>query len=121
MLATPGQTPEKARRLAEYGLSLGIPHLSSYLLKIEPGTPFDSAGMAARCPDDDTAADCYLAYYQALEQAGFSHHQDSKRTLLREVRSHLFFQFHMRQLPQKLSLDLGLLRFCPRQLSLAHR
>lgn len=39
MLATPGQTPEKAARLAEYGLSLGVPHLSSYLLKIEPGTP----------------------------------------------------------------------------------
>ena len=81
MLATPGQTPEKARRLAEYGLSLGIPHLSSYLLKIEPGTPFDSAGMAARCPDDDTAADCYLAYYQALGQAGFSHYEVSNAAL----------------------------------------
>lgn len=81
MLATPGQTPEKARRLAEYGLSLGIPHLSSYLLKIEPGTPFDSAGMTARCPDDDTAADCYLAYYQALEQFGFSHYEISNAAL----------------------------------------
>lgn len=77
MLATPGQTPEKAARLAEYGLSLGVPHLSSYLLKIEEGTPFARCGMAARCPDEDTAADCYLAYYHTLEKAGWRHYEIS--------------------------------------------
>ena len=77
MLATPGQTPEKAARLAEYGLSLGVPHLSSYLLKIEPGTAFDRMGMAQRCPDEDTAAECYLAYYKVLEQAGLRHYEIS--------------------------------------------
>lgn len=77
MLATPGQTPKKAARLAEYGLSLGVPHLSSYLLKIEPGTAFDRMGMAQRCPDEDTAAECYLAYYKVLEQAGLRHYEIS--------------------------------------------
>lgn len=77
MLATPGQTPQKAARLAEYGLSLGVPHLSSYLLKIEPGTAFDRMGMAQRCPDEDTAAECYLAYYKVLEQAGLRHYEIS--------------------------------------------
>lgn len=81
MLATPGQTPEKAARLAQYGLSLGVPHLSSYLLKVEPGTAFDRMGMAARCPDEDTAAECYLAYYKVLEQAGYRHYEISNAAL----------------------------------------
>lgn len=77
MLATPGQTPEKAARLAEHGLSLKVPHLSSYLLKIEPGTAFDRMGMAQRCPDEDVAAECYLAYYKVLERAGLRHYEIS--------------------------------------------
>ena len=81
MLATPGQTPEKAERLARYGLSLGVPHLSSYLLKIEEGTPFARGGMAARCPDEDTAADCYFAYYKVLEDAGYRHYEISNAAL----------------------------------------
>ncbi len=81
MLATPGQTPEKAARLARYGLSLGVPHLSSYLLKIEEGTPFARGGMAACCPDEDTAADCYLAYYKVLEDAGYRHYEISNAAL----------------------------------------
>lgn len=77
MLATPGQTPEKAAELARYGLSLGVPHLSSYLLKVEPGTPFARDHAERLCPDEDTAADCYLAYYSVLEQAGFCHYEIS--------------------------------------------
>lgn len=77
MLATPHQTPEKARALAEYAVSLGVPHLSSYLLNIEPGTPFGRRNMGALCPGEDEAADCYLAYYETLEQAGFSHYEIS--------------------------------------------
>lgn len=77
MLATPGQTPEKARRLAEYGLSLGVPHLSSYLLKVEPGTPFAAQHIERQCPDEDAAADCYLAYYETLARAGFCHYEIS--------------------------------------------
>ena len=81
MLATPGQTPEKAARLARYGLSLEVPHLSSYLLKIEEGTPFARSGMAVRCPDADMAADCYLAYYEVLENAGYRHYEISNAAL----------------------------------------
>lgn len=81
MLATPGQTPEKAARLARYGLSLEVPHLSSYLLKIEEGTPFARSGMAVRCPDADMAADCYLTYYEVLENAGYRHYEISNAAL----------------------------------------
>lgn len=81
MLATPHQTPEKARRLAEYGMSLGVQHISSYLLKIEEGTPFAAMGMAERCPDEDTAADCYLAFYEALACGGYEHYEISNAAL----------------------------------------
>lgn len=77
MLATPGQTPEKAEALARYGIALGVPHLSSYLLKIEPGTPFYRRHIEWQCPDADTAADCYLAFYQELEAAGYRHYEIS--------------------------------------------
>lgn len=77
MLATPGQTPEKARRLAEYGAALGVPHISSYLLKVEPGTPFFERHIERECPDADAAADCYLAFYEALEAAGYRHYEIS--------------------------------------------
>lgn len=78
MLATPGQTP-KGGEAGGIRPFAGVPHLSSYLLKIEPGTAFDRMGMAQRCPDEDTAAECYLAYYKVLEQAGLRHYEISKR------------------------------------------
>lgn len=81
MLATPGQTPQKARALAEYGIKLGVPHLSSYLLKIEPGTAFAREKMGGLCPDEDTAADCYLAFYEVLEAAGYCHYEISNAAL----------------------------------------
>lgn len=77
MLATPGQTPAAAAALARYGMALDIPHISSYLLRIEPGTPFEKAGMADSCPDDDTAADCYLAFYEELVRGGYLHYEIS--------------------------------------------
>lgn len=33
--------------------------------------------MAQRCPDEDTAAECYLAYYKVMEQAGLRHYEIS--------------------------------------------
>ena len=33
--------------------------------------------MAQRCPDEDTAAECYRAYYKVLEQAGLRHYEIS--------------------------------------------
>lgn len=77
MLATPGQTVEKAVALAEYGAALAPEHISAYLLKIEPGTPFAQEGMEARCPDPDQAADIYLAVRQRLTELGYRHYEIS--------------------------------------------
>ena len=77
MLATPGQTVERAVALAEYGAGLAPEHISAYLLKIEPGTPFAQGGMEARCPGPDQAADIYLAVCRRLEELGYRHYEIS--------------------------------------------
>ena len=77
MLATPGQTVERAVALAEYGAGLAPEHISAYLLKIEPGTPFAKGGMEARCPGPDQAADIYLAVCRRLEELGYRHYEIS--------------------------------------------
>lgn len=77
MLATPGQDPEKAIALAEYAAGLGPEHISAYLLKIEPGTPFHREGVAERCPGPDRAADLYLAVCRRLGELGYRHYEIS--------------------------------------------
>jgi oxygen-independent coproporphyrinogen-3 oxidase len=77
MLATPGQDVQKAVALADYAAGLGPEHISAYLLKIEPGTPFHRDGVAGRCPDPDQAADIYLAVRRRLMELGYVHYEIS--------------------------------------------
>lgn len=74
MLAVPGQTTREIAASVETLAALGVDHLSAYLLKIEPETPF-----AARVsePDEDFAADCYLAAAKACDAAGFFQYEIS--------------------------------------------
>lgn len=77
MLATPHQTVTQAQELCRYAVSLGVEHLSAYLLKIEQGTAFASSGMAQHCPDADASADIYLAACDELAAAGYRHYEVS--------------------------------------------
>lgn len=77
MLATPGQTVDKAVQLAEYAAGLGPEHISAYLLKVEPGTPFHRQNIQARCPDPDLAAELYLAVCRSLQKRGYRHYEIS--------------------------------------------
>lgn len=77
MLATPGQDPEKAAALCDYGAGLGPEHISAYLLKIEPGTPFARQGMEQQCPDPDQAAELYLTACHRLAEHGYRHYEIS--------------------------------------------
>lgn len=77
MLATPGQDIPTARRLAEQAADLGVPHISAYLLKVEPDTPFGRQGIQALCPDEDQTADIYLEVCRTLEEGGFGHYEIS--------------------------------------------
>ena len=77
MLATPGQTPQQAAALAEYGAGLEPEHISAYLLKVEPGTPFARDGMAERCPGEDETAELYLTACRTLRERGYRHYEIS--------------------------------------------
>jgi oxygen-independent coproporphyrinogen-3 oxidase len=70
--ARPGQTARGwAVELAE-ALAMAVDHLSLYQLTIEPGTAFFDRHAAGRLatPDDDLAADLYLATQEVCAAAG---------------------------------------------------
>ena len=46
MLGLPGGSREKLGRSIAFAASLGVEHISSYILKVEPGTPFAARGGA---------------------------------------------------------------------------
>ena len=50
MLGTPGQTAQAIDRFVETFDALGVQHISGYLLKIEPGTPFARQHIERDCP-----------------------------------------------------------------------
>ena len=75
MLGVPHQTPALARADAEAALSLGVDHISAYLLKIAEGTPF--AKGVEGLPDEDTQAECYAAFCETIRAAGYRHYEIS--------------------------------------------
>ncbi len=77
MLATPGQTLPDIDRAANLCAEVGAEHVSAYLLKIEPDTPFGREGAASRCPDEDGQADAYLHAVETLEQRGYQQYEIS--------------------------------------------
>lgn len=77
MLATSGQTNHKAAALADYAANFSPEHISAYLLKVEPGTPFHRENVQSRCPDSDLAADIYLTVCRRLRERGYHHYEIS--------------------------------------------
>lgn len=77
MLALPGQSKETALRSADLLAELPIQHVSAYMLKVEEGTPFHSAGMEKSLPDDDASSELYLCAAERLESHGFMQYEIS--------------------------------------------
>lgn len=75
MLGLPGGSQETLLRSIDFCTALGPEHLSTYLLKIEPGTPFAARKLAL--PEDDAAADQYLFCVKELEQRGYAQYEIS--------------------------------------------
>ena len=75
MLALPGSTIESLERSISFAAGLFPEHISAYILKIEPGTPFASRGLIL--PDDDSAADQYLLTVERLSRLGYSQYEIS--------------------------------------------
>ena len=77
MLGVPHQTMESLDESIDFLLSLEIPHISAYMLKVEEGTPFDKMGDSLILPDEDTVAQMYLHTSERLSSAGYNHYEIS--------------------------------------------
>lgn len=77
MIGTPYQTIESLLSSCWQLTSIGIPHISSYMLKIEDGTPYDCAEIRDSVADDDTVCDMYLALCDELRTIGYERYEIS--------------------------------------------
>lgn len=86
MLGISGQTEETARHSARVAAQLGASHVSAYLLKIEPNTPYGHC--APPLPDEDTTADLYLATMEELDSLGYRQYEISNTALVGKESRH---------------------------------
>ncbi len=77
MLGVPCQSMESLDESIDFLLSLDIPHISAYMLKIEEGTPFDKMGDGLILPDEDEVAEMYLHTSRRLTSEGYKHYEIS--------------------------------------------
>ena len=75
MLGLPGGSQEKLGHSIHFAAGLGVEHISSYLLKVEPGTPF--AARQVTVPDDDQSAEEYLFAVAELAKLGYTQYEIS--------------------------------------------
>lgn len=76
MLGIPNQTAESVRESVRFCESCGAKHISAYMLKIEPNTPF-AAMPKSVFPDDDYTADLYETVVAELERLGYKQYEIS--------------------------------------------
>ncbi|MBR3610985.1 MAG: radical SAM family heme chaperone HemW [Oscillospiraceae bacterium] len=77
MLGIPYQTEESLLKSIEFCSSLGVSHISCYMLKIEEGTPLAKSELRFLCADEEKSADLYLFACEELEKRGFSQYEIS--------------------------------------------
>ena len=76
MLGLPGYTEKELDDTVELLHSLGATHISSYMLKIEEGTPF-AVNTPADIPDDEKMSDFYLYACEKIESLGYKQYEIS--------------------------------------------
>lgn len=77
MLGIPHQTTHSLSETLGFCLSLGIPHISTYILKLEEGTVFYKKRDSLALPDDDEVAEMYLQTCETLEYGGIIQYEIS--------------------------------------------
>lgn len=77
MLAVPGQTEASLSETLSRLTALPIAHVSAYLLKAEPGTPFYTPEMLALTQEEERCRRLYLQTVSFLEQAGYRQYEIS--------------------------------------------
>lgn len=76
MIGIPKQTKESLGKSIDFLLSLDVPHISVYLLKVEPDTPF-AKNKKLVFADDDTASSLYLYACERLKGENYEHYEIS--------------------------------------------
>lgn len=79
MLGVSGQTVTSAVASVRRATELGATHVSAYMLKVEPGTPYGAC--PPPLPDEDATADMYLAVFEELERLGYRQYEISNAAL----------------------------------------
>ncbi len=77
MLGIPNQTEKSLNETLDFCTSLGIPHISAYMLKLEENTHFYKNQHKYNFPDDDLTADLYLQMCETLESNGIMQYEIS--------------------------------------------
>ncbi len=77
MLGIPHQTIESIKESVAFCAQSGAKHVSSYLLKIEQGTPFEKVEKLLDLPDEDESCEMYLTACEELEKHGFRQYEIS--------------------------------------------
>ena len=77
MLGIPYQTKETLKNSIDFCAECGVTHISSYILKIEEGTPFYKNREKLVLPDDDEQAELYLFAVDYLDRLGFKQYEIS--------------------------------------------
>lgn len=77
MLGIPEQTENSLNETLEFCISLGVPHISAYMLKLEENTHFYKNQHKYNFPDDDLTADLYLQMCETLENNGIMQYEIS--------------------------------------------
>ncbi len=77
MLGVPEQTEKSLQGTLDFCVSLGVPHISAYMLKLEENTHFYKNQNKYNFPDDDLTADMYLQMCETLENQGIMQYEIS--------------------------------------------
>lgn len=77
MLGVPNQTEKSLKETLDFCISLGVPHISAYMLKLEENTHFYKNQSKYNFPDDDLTADLYLQMCETLENNGIMQYEIS--------------------------------------------
>ncbi len=77
MTGVPGSTLTSLKDSLDFAINLGVPHISSYMLKIEEGTYYYKNRDRLNLPTEEEAADMYLFMSAYLKEKGFLHYEIS--------------------------------------------
>lgn len=77
MLGTPKQTLDTLDESLDFIKSVGVPHISAYMLKIEQGTRFFEMREKLILPNEDETCEMYLKTVKALSEMGLTQYEIS--------------------------------------------